>query len=127
LRRYKHEERDRFVGPSSYSTGEERRFTIMASHIVIAPDARASGDYRFWYVPKWTDLSSSVQAIPAPMEQWAEYIAVDAAIKCLLKEESDASALMMRKAELGRRIENGAQNRDASEQDFIGSSYWSWT
>lgn len=125
LRRYKHEERDRFFGPAAYTrSGEERRFTIMASQIVVAPESRASGDYRFWYVPKWTDLSSSAQTIPSPMEQWAEYIAVDAAIKCLLKEESDVSALVMRKGELFRRIENGATNRDASEQEFIGSTYW---
>ncbi len=126
LRRYLHEERGRWsIGGSAFGWSRERRFTIMGTSIVLAPQDDCAGDYRFLYVPKWTDLSGSAQAIPEVMEQWTEYIVVDAAIKCLVKEESDASALVNRKAELYRRIEANATNRDASDQDFV-ASLWNW-
>lgn len=125
LRRYKHEERHRWQGPGA--SDAERRFTVMGDYIVLVPQDSCSGDYRFNYVPKWTDLSGSSQTLPSVMEQWAEYIVVDAGIKCLVKEESDPSALMARKAELVKRIESAAANRDASDQEFISSLYeWEW-
>ena len=127
VHRYQHEERDRFVRPTYYTYGgEERRFTVMGNSIVVAPESNAAGDYRFWYVPKWTNLSASSEPLPTAMEQWAEYIQVGAAIKCMLKEESDASALIMRKRELDARIDANAQNRDAHDQEMILSTGWSW-
>jgi hypothetical protein len=45
---------------------------------------------------------------------WEEYVIVDAAIKCLEKEESNTAALMNRKAYLIKRIEEAAGNRDAA-------------
>lgn len=128
MRRYKHEERDWFNRSNSFShgyRGSDRRYTVMGTSIVVAPDDEASGDYRFWYVPKWTALSSSSQPLPTAMEQWSEYIAVGAAIRCMLKEESDPSALMQRKAELDNRIEDAASNRDASEPEYVSRS-WGW-
>ena len=40
---------------------------------------------------------------------------VDAAIKCLLKEESDTQPHMIYKEQLRKRIESAAGNRDAGE------------
>ena len=44
---------------------------------------------------------------------WEEFVIVDAAMKCLEKEESDISALAARKARLEQRIERMAPNRDS--------------
>lgn len=44
---------------------------------------------------------------------WEEYVVVDAAMKCLEKEESDISPLMARKLKMEQRIEAMAPNRDA--------------
>src|SRR5574343_561292 len=128
LRRYNHQERGKWLTPSSNWDGDrDRRFLIMGSYLTFVPQDDCSGGYRFWYVPRWTDLSGSSQALPTVMEQWSEYIVVGAGIKCRAKEESDASALMAEKAELLRRIEAGAQNRDAADQEFIGSTWnWDW-
>jgi hypothetical protein len=46
---------------------------------------------------------------------WEEYVIVDAAIKAMLKEESDASALMAQKQALLKRLEDMAANRDANQ------------
>lgn len=45
---------------------------------------------------------------------WEEYIVLDAAIKALIKEESDPSALLTQKAALTQRIMAAAPSRDAA-------------
>lgn len=50
---------------------------------------------------------------------WEEYSVVDAAAKIMEKEESDASALYKRKAELTARIQNLAPDRDAGQTERI--------
>jgi hypothetical protein len=53
---------------------------------------------------------------------WTEYVIVDAAIKCLQKEESDVSVLMVQKAALKQRIEEASQNRDAGQPSTISDT-----
>ena len=52
---------------------------------------------------------------------WTEYVIVDAAIKALLKEESDTTVLMAQKLALIKRIEETAMNRDAGQADTISN------
>ena len=52
---------------------------------------------------------------------------VDAAIKALIKEESDTSALERDKAAITARIESAAENRDAAKPQRVAdvqSSSW---
>lgn len=59
---------------------------------------------------------------------WEEYIIVDAAIKILGKEESDATVMGGRKAALLGRIQSIAENRDQGEPartvDVMGNYLW---
>ena len=48
---------------------------------------------------------------------------VDAAIKMLNKEESDVTVLQQHKAELKRRIEEVANNRDANNPQSVSDIY----
>lgn len=62
---------------------------------------------------------------------WSEYVIIDAAIKCLVKEESDVSVLMMEKKQVLDRIEAMASNRDAGEPERVTDVYagyrdWPW-
>lgn len=50
---------------------------------------------------------------------WEEYVTIDAAVKCLQKEESDVSMLLAQKQALIDRIENMAANRDAGEPERV--------
>lgn len=50
---------------------------------------------------------------------WEEYIVTMAAIRCLTKEESDTSALQLRKMELEQRIRNAAGSIDASFPEVV--------
>jgi hypothetical protein len=105
----------------------------MGSTLVIAPPANCAGSYRYFYVPRWTNLVNDTDLVPDALTigGWHEYIVVDMAIKCLAKEESDTTVLEGRKLALLRRIESESANRDASEQDFVVdpgfSSFGGWT
>lgn len=59
---------------------------------------------------------------------WEEYVVVDAAIKIMGKEESETSALMIRKNDLKKRIQDIAANRDpgtaARTADVSSGNLW---
>jgi len=64
----------------------------------------------------------SVTNILDGVNGWEEYIIIDSAIKAKDKEESDTSVLMSRKAEIVRRMESEAENRDAGSPSTVGDS-----
>lgn len=94
----------------------EERGTYTA--FTIAPDV--TGDYRFWYVPKWADLVNTTDQLGYEYVDYHELLVVGAAIKLLEKEESseDAKPLLQRKAELVQRIVQESSDQDASNQLF---------
>ena len=57
------------------------------------------------------------------LNQYAEYVIVDAAIKMAAKEETDVSVLAAQKAELRRRIEVMGQNRNADKSESVSDIY----
>lgn len=65
-----------------------------------------------WYIPTRSLLANGADTL-AGVNGWEEYVVVDAAIRCLLKEESDASSLMAMKQGQMARIEQAAAVRDA--------------
>jgi hypothetical protein len=95
-----------------------RMYRIMQGAIYIVPEDDYAGTYRLWYTYDFTELSSDSDTLANTLG-WDEYVVVDAAIKCLQKEESDASLLMARKADLKQRIMAEAANRDASGPERI--------
>ena len=50
---------------------------------------------------------------------WDEYVIIDSAIKMLLKEEADVTALLLQKNQLRERIITESQNRDAGEPQTV--------
>jgi hypothetical protein len=104
-----------------YMTGtaiEWRMYRVMQAALFVLPEDDYAGDYRIWYLLNYTPMASDSDTL-SDLMGWDEYVIVDAAIKCLQKEESDASILMARKAELKKRIEMEAANRDASGPERI--------
>lgn len=111
--------------------GPFRTYRVGPSEIFLLPESDASGTYRIWYLQTYLPLmiDSSVYLVP---QYWDEYVIVDAAMKCLIKEESDVSTLAAMKGALMQRILNAAPNRDAGEAprvaDVSSSDYtlWDW-
>lgn len=121
VRSFQWEERGAWNRSSSVVDGRGVRCRVVGSSLYLVPESAAAGTYRYWYCPRWTDLTSDSDVLPDGMTQgrWDEYIAVDVAIKCLMKEDTDVSALMVQKRALLERVEREASNRDASEQERI--------
>jgi len=112
-------------------TGPSIRYRIMGSNLKFSPVPDGSYNCQIWYIPKAAILTTDTDVFD-DLNQWAEYVVVDAAIKMMQKEESDVSVLQSQKAELKRRIEIMAENRDAGSPESVSDIYaenddfWFW-
>lgn len=98
------------------------RYRIVGNKLYFTPTPDGTTEVRVWYIPKATILVADSDTLD-DLNQFAEYVVVDTAIKMLNKEESDVTVLMNQKAMLKRRIEEVANNRDAGESESIQDIY----
>jgi hypothetical protein len=124
LKRFNFNERNRFqnFGVWDYLGITNVRYRIMGNKIILSPIPDNNIDVRLWYIPLATELINDSDELQ-DLNQYSEYVIVDAAIKMLNKEESDVSVLMAQKQALKRRIEEAAQNRDAGDPESISDIY----
>lgn len=105
------------------------RYRVMGNQLRFTPTPDSAYEIKVWYTPVSAKLVDDTDELQ-DYNQFSEYVIVDAAIKMMLKEESDVSVLMAQKAELKRRIEEASQNRDAGNPDQIidvharADEYW---
>jgi hypothetical protein len=97
------------------------QYRIIGNNIVFIPTPQANQIARIWYIPRLTTLLKDTD-IADGVSGWLEYVAVDAAIKALQKEESDVTVLMAQKMALIDRIEAAAENRDAGIPEKISDT-----
>ena len=86
-------------------------YRLVGNLLYLLPEDRAAGQYQLWYTPRFTPLVADADILSDVLD-FEEYIIVDSAIKCVIKEESDPQALMLLKQGLKKRIEEMASNRD---------------
>ena len=108
---------------------------IVGADLLLYPTDRAAGTYEYFSIQPFTPLSTGTD-VPfggtgVPDQYWTELAIVDAAIKCLQKEESDVSVLMAQKQALRQRIISAAAQRNVSEPARILDSddqtpAWPW-
>ena len=128
------------VTPSGVTRGTTTTYTV-SSHSFVADDVvNVSGfladDYNSQQTVQSvtsttivTDLNSSALSDPTVIgtvesvfdfySGWDEYVIIDSAIKMLLKEEADVTALLLQKNQLRERIITESQNRDAGEPQTV--------
>lgn len=94
------------------------KYRIIGDNLYFVPEDRAARAYRLWYVPIATTLVADGDTANG-INGWLEYVAVDAALKCLNKEESDTKVLYRAKKDLIDRIEAMRLNRDQSLPEKI--------
>lgn len=94
------------------------RYRLRGANIRFTQVPEVGQTYRLWYVPTATVMSADGDAFEG-INGFEEYIVIDAAIKMLVKEESDPSALMSEKASIKMRIDAMAADRDTGENDSI--------
>lgn len=124
LKPFNFNERNRFqnFGVWDYLGITNVRYRMIGDKLRFSPTPDSSIQIRIWYIPLATKLSDDADTLD-DLNQFAEYVIVDAAIKMLNKEESDVSVLMAQKQALKRRIEEVANNRDAGDPESIQDVY----
>jgi len=128
------------VTPSAVTRGTTTTYTV-SSHSFVADDVvNVSGfladDYNSQQTVQSvtsttivTDLDSSALSDPTLIgtvesvfdfySGWDEYVIIDSAIKILIKEEADVTALLLQKNQMRERIITESQNRDAGEPQTV--------
>lgn len=98
------------------------KYRLNGSQIWFTPRLHAGTQIQLWYVPRLQTLVNDSDLADG-ISGWTEYVIVDAAIKCMAKEESDPSVFMAQKQALIQRIQSAAENRDASGVQTVGDVY----
>jgi hypothetical protein len=98
------------------------RYRLVGSNITFTPIPDSNIECRIWYIPVAVTLNTDTDELQ-DLNNFSEYVIVDAAIKMMQKEESDTTVLQQQKAALKRRIEEAANNRDAGEGQAISDVY----
>ena len=102
--------------------GPSLRYRLVGNNLRFNPTPDGAYQVRLWYIPVATKLVADSDTL-ADLNQYYEYVVVQAAIMMLQKEESDVSVLAALKADLRNRIQSMAQNRDADKADSVQDIY----
>ena len=92
----------------------EPMYKVEGNKIKLIPNNSQSGSITLYYVPQATQFSSTVTEIENVIPGYEEYVVVATAIRMLMKEESDVSALERERQQLASRIIRAISPRDAS-------------
>lgn len=114
LRRYEFPERNRYQNPVVLPAFTPLVYGIEGEKLRLLPAPTGAQSVTVWYVPApplYTGDSVYIDGIAG----WEEYIVVDCVIKCLQKQESDASSFFAQKEALRRRIQAMSTMRDQGE------------
>ncbi len=96
-------------------------YRLSGSNILFQPTPAAGIVMQLWYIPRLPNLVYPTDILDG-VSGWTEYVIVDMAIKGLIKEESDISALALDKADLSKRINATAEGRDAGMNQCVSDT-----
>lgn len=104
-------------------------YRIIGNDIYIEPASNAPGNYRYWYIPVLPKLVNAGDTFNS-VNGWHEYVVIDSAIKCLVKEESSVTALQMAKDDVKKRVLRSIVRTPSNPERVTrmrrGSSVWPW-
>jgi hypothetical protein len=112
--------------PVSYGMLSNLHYKLDGQYIWFTPFPAGGQNVQLLYIPTFTKLTADTDVLnTGVLAGFDEYVVLDAAIKAMVKEESDPSALMQQKAEIVQQIEVAAENRDAGMPAVVTDSNWS--
>ena len=117
LKRFMFNERNKTIRWDRSST-YKFRYRLQGDNLVLSPEPEGAETLKLWYIPLPATLTNDTDELKG-FSGWEEYVIIDAAMKCLQKEESDVSVLFAQKQAMIQRIEVAAENRDANEASRI--------
>jgi hypothetical protein len=94
------------------------RYRLQGSNIAFEPVPSAQ-TITIWYVPVFEGFAEDDDEFDG-VNGWEEWIVLDAAIKALISEESDPSALLIVLKGLDDKIESMKADRDIGEPERVG-------
>lgn len=115
-------ERNKFQNQGSWSDVATVRYRLIGDTIMFSPTPDSVVAVRVWYIPVATKLVADADSLD-DLNAYSEYVITDAAIKCMQKEESDVTVLVMQKDALRKRIVDKAANRDANKPSSVTDVY----
>jgi hypothetical protein len=126
IRPFNFTDRNRYAVPNfqSFYGVTNMRYRLNGDKLWLTPTPASGQTIKVWYVPRLTTLSADGDTVDG-ISGWTEYIIVDACIKALAKQESDVTVFALQKAELIKRIESAAENRDAGNPATVGDTQFS--
>lgn len=90
------------------------QYRYFRNKLIFLPAEFAAGNYQLWYIPLFEGFANDAAVFDGE-NGWEEFIVLEAAIRCIGKEESDTSELVRRKRDLRLDIIAAAQVRDYSD------------
>lgn len=92
--------------------------TIVGNSVGFRPVPTAARTLQYWYVPVLDDLinDSDLTAIP---RIYCDMIAIQAAIDCMIEDESDTSALERKQAHRWEQLKRTARDRQQQNPKYV--------
>lgn len=104
-----------YIGMGRYS---DVFYQLYGSTILLTPPSFAPRPYKAWFIPHRTILTTGSDTVDS-VNGWIEWVILDAAIKCMVKEESDIRPLQTLQQSQYERITKGKGKRDVAGPDKI--------
>jgi hypothetical protein len=105
-------------------TGDAVSYRVSGLSLVLYPKP-SSGTYDVVYIPVPGDLSADDDTLDGVLG-WEEFVVIEAAINVLAKEESDTTALEIKRERILRRIRDEAEAAEFTETPRILDVRDSW-
>jgi hypothetical protein len=105
-----------------FLNGPTIRYRIVGDNLRFSPAPNSINPIRVWYIPTAQKLVADSDVLK-DVNAYHEYVVIDAAIKCRIKEELDIAPLEAMKAQMAKRITEMAQNRDVGQPESVSDIY----
>ena len=94
-------------------------YRVVGANLWLAPTPEAGRSIRVWYVPRLALLALTTDTVDMVSHSWLEYAILDSAIKCLDKEETDATVLRQERALKLQEVKSECRDRDDGEPEHV--------
>jgi len=103
------------------SSGRNLYYRVLGDKIYFSPKPIESGTVELFYLPEMTKLVADSDPISfsIPVSSWEDAVIAGAAARLLIREDSDPTPLLSRKASVIQRIMRAASDRDAGEPQRV--------
>lgn len=123
LRRFSADVIGTVANGATWCVGGRAWYRVVGSEIHVHPRPGAAYPVTLWYVPAPPKLVGELDELDG-VAGFEEFVILDAAVKCVMKEEGDISALVAQRELVRQRVLEDGSTRDASEpnytQDVVG-------